>query len=112
MSAVIDILGGVWRVLGSVAPIAAKMLESGVTEASLTSTLIAAAQSTAAARIDARAGHATSPLAVEVEHLRDRAIAMRAKGRPDLARTLEDMARDLRGDEPTSERPLPPRGGR
>lgn len=95
MSAVLDILGGVWRVLGAVAPVAGKMLESGITEANLTATLIAAAQSTAAARIDARAGKATSPLAIEAVHLRDRAVRLRALGQADFARSVEDMARDL-----------------
>ena len=112
----IDIVGSVFRITAELAPTIGKMIAGGVTEAALTSTLIAAAQSTAVERVNARAGHTTSPLLVMAVQLEDDAARLRVLGKPADARTVADIAADLRrsarGDEPTSERPLPPRSGR
>lgn len=112
MSAPLDVLATAWRILGPLLPVAVDAIKRGVDEHTLTATLIAAAQSTAVERVNARAGKATSPLAVEAVHQRDSAARLRAKGRPDLAVKAEEIAHALRGDEPTSERPLPPRSER
>ena len=107
-----DIVGSVFRITSELAPVIGKLIASGVTEHALTSTLIAAAQSTAVERVQSRAGRVVSPSAVEAVHQRDSAERLRALGRGDLAVKAEDIARELRGDEPTSERPLPDRSER
>ena len=112
MTAPLDVLAVAWRILGPLLPIAVDVVKRGADEHALTAALIATAQSTAVERVNTRAGRTVSPSAVEAVHQRDSAERLRALGRADLAVKAEDIARELRGDEPTSERPLPPRGGR
>jgi len=97
------------RILAGLLPPIVAAVQSGTAEAILTQSLAAAltaAAETARARVDARAGRPTSPLAVEAVRLADRVAALRALSRPDLARAVElvidDLQRGARADESTA----------
>lgn len=105
MTAPLDVLATAWRILGPLLPVAVDAIKRGVDEHTLTSSLIAVAQSTAVERVASRAGKATSPLVVMAVHLEDATEQLRALGRVADAQTVADIAADLRADAPTS--PLP-----
>lgn len=107
MSAAMDILGVVVRVLASVAPQLVQAIESGATEQGLSASLtlaVRASAETARARVDARAGHAPDVLDVEAVRLDDRALALVALGRPEAADLLSSLADALRADAGIAER--------
>ena len=98
----LDIVGSVFRITAELAPTIGKMISGGVTEAALTATLIAAAQSTATERVNSRAGKVTPALVVMAVHLEDATEQLRALGRVADAQTVAAIAADLRADAPTS----------
>lgn len=102
MTAPLDVLATAWRILGPLLPVAVDAIKRGVDEHTLTSSLIAVAQSTAVERVNARAGKATPTLVVMAVHLDDTEERLRAVGRDADARTVAGIAADLRADAPTS----------
>lgn len=94
-----DILAIVLRIALAIAPGIKAAYDAGTAEAALTATLVAAtkaAELAAKARIDARAGHATSPLLVEAEHHDDARVRLAALGQIVLAADAASIARELR----------------
>lgn len=102
MTAPLDVLATAWRILGPLLPVAVDAIKRGVDEHTLTSSLIAVAQSSAVERVASRAGRVTPPLVVMAVHLEDTAERLRALGKVADAQTLAGIASDLRADAPTS----------